>query len=425
MSYSVAKQAMDSFIARQPVFDAELNVFAYELLFRNGPDNFFASIDGDRATHHVMGDSLCVHGLDLLAADRKILVNVTRECLLEHQYAVLPPSQTIVEVLETVEPDDAVVEACRLARSQGYAIALDDYVFETRYDEFIHEFDILKIDFATTTPEERRSFCRFCGPLAALLAEKVETQEQFEEARSLGFSYFQGYFFCQPQVIRTRSLACQSASMFRLLQIVNEPEIDHELLEETIRQDLALSYKLLKYLNSAAFGLRAKVDSVPHAIRLLGEHAIRQWISLIALTTMAEDKPSEIITVGVIRAHLCEAIATMTSQSTDDIDCFSLGLFSVIDALIDRPMNEALDEINLNPMMKATLLGEHTPLSPLLSLVRSIEGGDWPAVSSACERFGLSSDTLFQTYLEAVESTNELLSPALNSDTETDSRMVS
>ena len=266
-----------SFIARQPIFDAGFEVFGYELLFRSGPENCFLHSDGDAASSKVFSDSLCVHGLETLTAGRKAFVNVTRRVLINELYTILPPECTVLEVLETISPDEEVIRACRTARENGYLLALDDFVFEPRYEPFLSEVDIVKVDWVTATPEQRRVItARAEVDGFALLAEKVESYGEVHEAARLGYRYFQGFFFCMPEMITTRDIPAVKLNHLRLLDQINRPTVDVDELEGIIHCDAGLSYKLLRYLNSVGFGLRHRVNSIKHAITLLGEKAVRK-----------------------------------------------------------------------------------------------------------------------------------------------------
>lgn len=392
-----------SFIARQPIFDADFEVFGYELLFRSGPENYFAHADGDGASTKVMSDSLCVHGLETLTAGRKAFVNATRRVLVDELYTILPPACTVIEVLETIQPDEEVVGACRTAREKGYLLALDDFVFEPRYEPFLSEVDLVKVDWMATTATQRRVIAgRAEADGFALLAEKVESYDEVHESVRLGYRYFQGFFFCTPEMITTRDIPAVKLNHLRLLDQINRPTVDVDALEGIIHCDASLSYKLLRYLNSVGFGLRHHVSSIKHAITLLGEKAVRKWASLIALTSLSEDKPSELCRTSLIRARLCELIGRHAGFRDRELDLFVLGLFSVIDALLDRPMEQVVADLRIWPEVKDTLLGQVTPLSTVFELALALERGRWDQVSELTRRLPLDDAQVSAAYESAI-----------------------
>lgn len=404
---------MDAFIARQPILDNELDVFGYELLFRAGPENYFSNIDGDYASSKLMSDSTSVHGLETLTAGRMVFVNVTRKILLDKSFSILPPGQTVIELLETVEPDEEVIAACKELREAGYQLALDDFMFDSKRDPLLAVADFVKVDFAATDPKQRRNFAAH-GKRGGftLVAEKVETREQLHEARHLGYSYFQGFFFCKPKIVSTREIPGVKLTYLRLLDEINQPALDLDRLAEIIRQDVPLSYKLLKYLNSVAFGLRNKVSSIRHAITLLGELAVRRWASQTALTILGEDKPPELLTTSLIRARFCELVGREAQMRDQELDLFTIGLFSVIDALVDRPMPEVLAGISMWPYVKDTLLGEQTNLSPVYELVLALERGQWDRVTSITGRLPVSEAKIVECYRRSIHYADSVYEPS-------------
>ena len=291
------------FIARQPIFDREQRVFGYELLFRSSEVNSFDGSDPDAATQKVIADAIFLHGLESLTGNRKAFINFTAKLLSGEYLSVLPKEQVVIEILETVEPDPEVLANCHRLKQAGYCLALDDVGFSLRPEAFQNLVDIIKVDLCTTTPEQRRLLVlRFVPQGIALLAEKVETYEEYELAKKMGFQYFQGYFFGKPQTISHRDLPAFQVNYLRILQAIHRPEMDLEGIERIIRSEPALCYKLLRYLNSPFFGFANPISSIRHAISLLGEKEFRCWVSLLAVTSMAASKPQELVVTSLIRA---------------------------------------------------------------------------------------------------------------------------
>lgn len=404
---------MESFIARQPIFDGDRNVYAYEMLFRAGTDNAFnATVDGDHASARVMTDGMHLHGLESLTSGKPSFINVTRSILVNDLAAALPPDQVVIELLETIEPDDEVIDACARLRSAGFTLALDDYVFEPKFEPLLRHANILKIDFMNSSPEQRRAFAQQRRGAYALLAEKVETYADFEEAKQLGYSYFQGFFFCKPEMIAKRDIPGNKLTYLRFLEQVNQPTIDLVRLEEIIRADLSLSYKLLKYLNSAAFGLRRRVESIKHGLVLLGDRPLKRWASLVALANLGDDKPPELLTVCLVRARLCEQIAQAASWNDRTHDAFLMGMFSVIDALVDREMNDVLSDMPIADDVREALLGESNSMRQLLDLARAFESGCFQRIAELSASFNVDGAQVAEAYREAIMWASNIIGTA-------------
>jgi len=245
--------------------------------------------------------------------------------------------------------------------------------------------DIIKVDFLATPEAERRRLVRRYGARGTkLLAEKVETPEEFQQAYQMGYSYFQGYFFARPVIITGRAIPAFKVHYLQILRETNLPELDYQRLENLIKQEISLSYKLLRYINSAAFGWRGQIQSIKQALVLLGESESRKFVSLVALPFLAQDKPEELVVSAVIRARFCESIAPRVGLSSRTADLFFLGMFSLLDAIMDRPIEEVLAEISLAPDVREALLEKscgHNPLGWILRLVRSYEAAEWEALA--------------------------------------------
>lgn len=291
------------FIARHPILDHKQRVFGYELLFRAGLENVFGQADGDEASSRVIADSLAVLGLHSLTGGRRAFINVTRRVLLEGYAELLPPEAVVIEVLEDVTPDAEVVAACARLKEKGYLLALDDVVDAVQFGPLADLADIVKVDFLATSAKRRRDIRDRYGCRAVrLVAEKVETPEVFREALALGYSYFQGYYFSKPLILKGRTVPAVTLGHLRVLREVVRADADLDTLASIIEREMGLSYKLLRYVNSASFALRGAVRSVRHALSLLGQCGARTWASLMVVTALAGDKPRELVLRAAIRA---------------------------------------------------------------------------------------------------------------------------
>ena len=394
---------MNVFVARQPIFDKLKRVVAYELLFRSGFENFFSANDGDAASQTVMSGAVQIFGLASLTGGKPVFINFTRSLLLSRLAFVLPPTQLVVELLETVEPDDEVLNACKELRRHGYLIALDDFVLRPGYEPLISVADIVKVDFLQVKSEERNKVSQsLARSQVRLLAEKVETMDDFREAVQLGYTYFQGFFFSKPEIVSGREVPSHKLAHLRLIQELNQPELDFSAVEAILKSDLSLSLKLLRYINSAAIGLRYPVTSLRQAMVLLGEQNFRRWALLTLATSLLEDKPQELILTGVIRGRFCELICQKVGWRILGVDPFLIGFLSVLDALLDQPLPQLLDELPIAPEIKDALSGRPTLLGFVYNLVIAYERADWERVSELIGKVGLPEGEVPLLYAEAV-----------------------
>ncbi len=404
---------MDIYVARQPILGRDREISGYELLFRSGPENVFRHHDADEASSRLIDNSLHSFGLEQLVAGKKLFVNATRRVIVDELYTVLPPELTVIELLETVDPDDEIVVACENLKRQGYTLALDDYTFDDRWEPLVRLVDVIKVDWRSSTPEQRAQLARrLRNTRVTLLAEKVETYEEFEEARKVGFRLFQGYFFCKPEMIAGRDIPKFKLNYMRLLQEVNRPDIDYVALERVISQELSLSVKLLRYLNSAAFGWRHGVNSIDHAIRVLGERQVKRWASMVALSGVGEDKPAELAVSSLVRARFCEFLGAEAGLRTRDVELFLTGLLSHVDAFFDMPLDKALENLSLAPDIRHAILQNGSPLSPVYRTVQAWERGHWDAIPELASNIQVGENVIADAYRRSIDWTDQTLRSA-------------
>lgn len=396
---------MEVFVARQPILDAEQRVYGYELLFRSGMDNVFPGTDPTVASSKVLTSSVLTIGLDVLTRGKPAFVNFTRDGLLGNDAGFLPSQTAVVEIVEDVEPDEDVLAACRRLRELGYRLALDDFEYRPETEPLLDLATFVKIDFEKTTPAERLELVRrLKGRPLSLIAEKVETVEQYREALTLGCSHFQGYFFSRPVVYRGQDLHGHRGSHLQLMQEASMEEIDFERLERVIKTDVSLSYKLLRYINAVSFGWKQRISSVRHALSLLGQEQVRRWALLVALSSMADRRPGELSVMSAVRGRLCEGMFTLDARGSGRaLDGFVLGMFSLIDAILELPMEQAIEGVPVPDDIRRALLGERNHARDVLDTVLAYERGDWASLGAQVEGLGLAEDRLPHLYTEAVE----------------------
>jgi EAL and modified HD-GYP domain-containing signal transduction protein len=374
----------DVFVARQPVFDRELAVVGYELLFRSAQDNRAIIVDHDDATSTVVMNTFTDFGLERVVGDGNAWINVSRTFLLDRLAFALPAGRVSLELLERQTIDEELLDALRDLRAAGYTIVLDDFVYDPSLAPLVALADVVKLDVLELGTEGAARQVRLLRPFGiTLVAEKVETQEDFRRCAEMGFDLFQGYFFCRPEILTGRSLGPNRLAMLQLVAAVQDDDTELAQLETLVSRDVALSYRLLRYMNSAFFGLRCRVDSVGRALALLGLNNVKRWATMTILAGV-EDKPQELLTLALVRARLCELLGPSMQQTNAD-QLFTLGLFSVVDALMDAPMAELLQSIPFEKDMVAALTEHAGPKGALLDCVVAWERGDFPAAARAID----------------------------------------
>jgi c-di-GMP-related signal transduction protein len=390
----------ERFIARQPIFDHRLKVFAYELLFRGGPQNVFQP--HKEASSSVIVDSMMLFDLRTLTGHAKAFINADQAALLQGAVKLLPADRIIVEILETVIPTLEIVAACADLRAAGYILALDDFTDHRKWEPLLALARFLKVDFRLCAEEARLAIAqRYLPKGLQLLAEKVQTQAELDQARAMGYTYFQGYFFCKPSMVEGREIPSNKLNYVRLLEVVNSAEFNFEKIEEILKQEPSLVYKLLRYLNSPLLGLRNEVRSIPHAISLIGEIEFRRWVTIVAIASMAGDKPPELIRTALTRAYFCEEISGAMGMSTRKSDLFLMGLLSVTDAILDMPMNNILSNLPISSEVIAALCGSSNSFRNVYDLLLSYERADWKSLSCLCTQTGCPEYRVPECYLAA------------------------
>lgn len=389
------------FLARQPVFDGSMQLYGYELLFRNdGVDTVAHIRDFDLATR-MMLDTSVMTGLDVLCGNHKAFINCTRETLIKGSLELLSPALVIAEILEDVKPDAEVVAACLHLKNAGYELALDDVVDAERVELFLPYINYIKVDFRQTTPALRADLAsRYGATGAALLAEKVETRQEHAEALKLGYRYFQGFFFQKPETFATRDLPALTVSYLRLVAATESEQLRFSEIEEIIKAEPFLCYRLLRYLNSPIFTFRNPVTSVRHALTLLGEQELRRWICVAALVSSGVEKRQALITWALLRARFCELLGASTRGQHANL--FFLGLISCLPPLLGLSLEFLLSRLPIPGEVSNALLGGCGRIREIYDIALAYEAGDW----ESCRRIGVALEIgeaqLVRCYLQAM-----------------------
>ena len=333
---------------------------------------------------------------------RRAFINITREVLLKGHVHLLPSDSIIPEMLREIHPEPAVLEACIKLKQAGYQIALDDVGVDDRGPLF-DIADIFFVDFLASKDRRREALARRLRKKnVKMIAKKIEEHRQFAQAVDLGFDYFQGFFFAKPQTISRTQIPAGKRHYLELMRQVNRPSLSFEELHDVIKQDVSLTFRLLRYLNSAHFGLRTQVKSIKHALVLLGEKEIRKWATLISLACMGEDKPSELLLLALTRARFLERLAPVIDMSDEAQEMFMMGLMSLLDAIADRPLRECLKEMPVTKRLANALLGVRGPYRDVLDTAIFYERAAWHDLADTSQRLRLSECELPQIHLDAL-----------------------
>jgi len=372
----------DIFIGRQAIFDRNYQVTSYELLFRQGSNTRLRN--DDYKTAKVLASALIDLGLDKISGEKKVHINASPTFILSDLTELLPATTVGIEVSDPKTVNDDIIAACKTLKEKNYDLILDDMVYDPHLEALFELADVIKIDI-TGTHDLTSEVRKLRQHNVQLLASKVETYEDYEKAQRLGFDYFQGFFFCKPEIVQGKTMPESKIHILRALQKVLTANVVTDI-NDVIKQDVSLSYRLLKYINSAAFGMQREIESIEQALVLLGLNNARRWLSLLSLASLGEGKPLELMRTSLYRGHLLESIAKALHEDETGDD-FLLGMFSVLDALLDQPMQEAIQDMALPTPVRDALLDDKADMSYKLNVVRALESGAWDDVASWSEQY--------------------------------------
>jgi EAL and modified HD-GYP domain-containing signal transduction protein len=367
----------DAYLARQPIFDRHLRIFGYEILYRAGPGQAVnPHAEGDKATSNVLIDLFTYHDLERLVGGQRAFVNLTPTFLFDPGMLPLSRDRLVLEVLEDIAVDEEMVEAVRHLSRAGYTLALDDFVLNETTRPLVPLADLIKLDIRALPEDElREQVQELRHHPAKLLAEKVETHSELAFCRQLGFDYFQGFFLSRPRLVKARRLPADRLRILDLLRRLQDPDASLEQLAELIGEDISLSYRLLRLINSAFFPIRHEIESIQRAVVYLGIQGVRTWATWIALSGI-KDKPSELKVIALARARMCTLLCDeLGGQHCDR--WFTVGLFSAADALMDVPLEQALDPLPLSEDLVRALLRHEGTMGRALHAVLAYEQGQW------------------------------------------------
>ncbi|UOE94035.1 HDOD domain-containing protein [Alkalihalobacillus sp. LMS39] len=404
---------MDVYVARQPILNKKQDVFGYELLYRSNNEQNMAMIDGDQATSEVIINGFFHIGYEELTEGKLCFINFTENLLKNEIPTFTNPEKVVIEILETVVLTKEIVDICKKLKAAGYKIALDDFIL-LEGNQFLHEIlqiiDIVKVDIRNTSRAKQLQILHFLNKYnVVLLAEKVETREEYEQCLEDGYDYFQGYFFSKPVILTGQDVPFYNPVIMNVLHELSKREPDVDKVAQSIEHDVSLSYKLLKLINSPAFRTKSNIKSIKQAIVLLGLEEVKKWLFFLAVReSNKQHVPTEVIKMSFCRAKECELIAQMIGNQTEQSSYFLIGMFSLIESLLNSPMEKIVSQLPLDEEMKAALLGVQNKYKKVLDIVVSIEQAKWSEVDRLAVKLGLSPKTLFDIHSKSIVWTKDV-----------------
>ncbi|GGW60873.1 EAL and HDOD domain-containing protein [Alishewanella tabrizica] len=398
---------MYGYIARQPIFNVARETIGYELLFRDGEANAFPLIDADEATSKLIMQHHLMLGVEKVAANKLAFINFSEETLLHHFPTSIKPESMVIEVLETVPPSAELLHTVQFLSEQGYKLALDDHDFDPKWDPYLPYITYLKVDIQQfNLLQISRHLRRVAHFPFTLLAERVETAEQFEKLKLLGFQLFQGYFFARPEMLKQKQLNSNKANLLALMAEASAKTLDFEQLADICQRDLGLSYKLLRFINHS--GHSQAISSVKHAMVYMGEAELKKFLALLALANLQDGAPDELLRQSLVRARFCDALANHSKLAANPPSSFLTGLFSNVHLIVEQAQDELLAQLPLVSAVKAALLTREGQFGHFLKLTEALEQANWPLTDDLLKTLPAGAE-LAPLYLDAVAWAESIL----------------
>lgn len=400
---------MYGYIARQPIFNAAKETIGYELLFRDGEANTFPDINADEATSKLIMQHHLLLGVEKVTANKLAFINFSEETLLHHFPTSIKPGSMVIEVLETVPPTPELLHTIKFLKQQGYQLALDDHDFDPKWDPYLPYISYLKVDVLQfNLLQIAKHLRRLAGHTFTLIAEKVETIEQFEKLKMLGFQLFQGYFFARPEMLKHKQISGNKANLLALMAEASARELNFEHLANICQQDVGLSFKLLRFINHAGASHSQPISSLKHAMIYMGEAELKKFIALLALANLQGDAPTELLRQSLVRARFSDMIASKLQLPANPPSAFLTGLFSNLHLIVEQSQPELLAQLPLLDDVKRGLLKREGNFGHFLSLAEALEQADWPLTDTLLATLP-QGEQLAASYLDAVSWTEQIL----------------
>lgn len=398
---------MFAHVARQAIYDQNLSVIGYELLFRNGSENCFPDVSPDEATSSMIASSHLSIGVEKLTNNSLAFINFHQDTLLYRFPSTLNPLNVVVEIVETVEVTEELIQACEHISKMGYAIALDDYDFSEKWDSLLHlakyiKIEVDEIDHSQFHVIEKIKTFQEQGK--HIVVERIEDQSTFKQLKDLGIDYFQGYFLSKPEMIAHKDIPVSVTAVVELVSISMKPEFDLQKVTELFESDVGLSYKLMRFVNNPMSPNTQKINSMSHALRYMGTIELKKFIALLALANLKGQKPLDLVVMSLSRAKFCKSISMALNKSQDPPNSFIMGLFSLIDALLDMPMEKLMSNLPFNTDIKNVLCAQGDPsdLEHEYRLCIAFEQTNWKEIDRLSRSINIPLSTLFKLHQEAI-----------------------
>lgn len=390
------KPPKDLCLARQPIFDTSTVVYAYELLHSPLNPNSAPAIDANASSSQVLINAFLDIDIEDVSNNLPSFISVSRDFLVGRLPMPFPPQSLVLQIPASMEVDIALLQGLRYFKEEGFKLALEGYRFEQGSFQLAGLVDFVKIDITGYTPQAlKEGVAKLAGKDFTLIAQQVETREAFEQCHDAGFKFFQGSFISKPLVMKGNVLKPNRLAVLKMLKLLEDPDSSISVLEELISQDVTLSFKILRIINSAYYGFRRKIESVKQAVVALGLKVIRNWFILISLTDI-DDKPQELMQLTLLRARMMQSLTNAMGLNKDT--GFTIGLFSSIDAIMDQPMREILEKLPFSEEISEALLHREGVFGQMLNIVLHYEQGDWAFIKNS----GFEMSELSTFYFEAM-----------------------
>ncbi len=394
---------MDVYVARQPIFDHNMQIMGYELLYRRSMNNFYEGIDDSQSTAELINNAYLAMEFSELTNATRAFINFSEDMLLKRVPLLLPKDAIVIEILERVKISDKLINACKELKEQGYMIALDDFVFDESYEPIIELANIIKIEFPVVNRAKQIELIKKYKYKVKFLAEKIETREDYQHAIDMGYDYFQGYFFTKPVIIKGKDIGSLNANLLRIIEELNQEEPEYQKISEIIETDIDLSYKMLKVANTVFYEAKHEIKSIKIALVRFGLKQIKEWIYLMILKDVQRLENKELIKNCLIRAKLMELLSYEIGEEDNNLEYFITGLFSSIDVLLNRCMEEIVDLLPLSEDVRGALLGGDNKIRYALDFVINSEKANWNEIDASATYPNITQKKFIMIYLKSLK----------------------
>lgn len=400
---------MFAYVARQAIMDRDLKVHGYELFFRDGKKNCFPDIEPDEATSKIITSGHLTLGLEEITAGKVAYLNFYDDAILNRFPTSLDPDSVVIELVESAPVTEPLIEACKKIQQKGYKIALDDHDFDSKWDPLLPYTSIVKIDIKNASLDEiKKQLPKFAKYGISLAAQKVENYEALESCKDIGFDYFQGFFFAQPEIVRNREIPAAKMSLLQLVSESAQAEMDYDKINNIIEREVALSYMLLRFINNPTFNKSQKITSLRHALNYMGNAEVKKFVALLALANLGDEKPSELLNLSLVRAKFCELLAKERKEDENPPKGFLVGLFSMLDSMLDQKMENLVAKLPLIEELKFALCGKRNSLNYYLELAKTFESANWSKTRQIAQVLKVDQRTLHGMYNQAIVWSNSM-----------------